>query len=802
MSITVTATPTGAGGALLRVLVLTGATASGGKTAIVAPGPGAQSITPNFSSSLIVWSVNDRFSSSSMSAATNNTLLDNLAITGGQRQGSGYYSGTVTSGSAVTAGATTPDGSTACTQSVYEVPASGGSTPAIDGSSPAAVSTLTGSAALTTASFTPPGGAVVVAIVTGAGFPSAWTVTDSSSMTWTKRVDNTDGQQVWTATTSGSTPGAAALAGSGTLSAGGGFAGAVALSGIGSLSAAEAIQTLALLSGQGTLAAGGSFTGSAALSGSGTLSGSPNGQVAGAAALSGQGLITAGPQFAAALALTGSGTIGGAPAFSPAAVLSGTGTLKVFPKPFLLNTGQGLSSGTTPTAGNSGGASGDPWDSTSIGTGSAITADNTVSPHGTVSYKFTTGATVTTCELIWSTSQGTQTTIYWRTYIFLNAAANPPFRFFQARTGASHSGSVFVSNTALQMSAGSAFSGIGTFTRNVPLNRWFRVEGFVTGDAAAGVVSASLYMSMDSTTPDETHTVTGLNTVGPPTQYWFGQGNSSANSGPFWLGDMGLSAAGPLGPTGPGSTMSGLGTLSVSPQFAGAVLLSGAGSLGLAPQLSGAVALSGSGSLGASGSVTGNNGAAALSGQGTLGTAAQLAASVQMTGSGLLTVSSRFQSPAALSGSGSLAAGGRLQAAALLTGSGTLNGTGQTRVAGAAALSGLGSLGSAGQLRAATVLSGQGSLGLNPQTVITAPPITLSGAGTLTALAAVAPPSAAYLWAVYQRAQAAHWKAESLYREAVIAGGRGLAGRYFTVAYETELAAEAAYDAWLAVSGQ
>ena len=207
MSITVTATPTGATGALLRVLVLTGATANGGKTAKVAPGPGNQSITPNGSSSFIVWSVNDRFSSSSMSAAANNTLLDNLAITGGQRQGSGYYSGTVTGGVAVTAGATTPDGATACTQSVYEILASGGSTPLIDASSPAAVSEATGSAALTTASFSPPGGAVVAAIVTGANFPSAWSVSDSSSMAWTKQVDNSDGQQVWTATTPAGTAG-------------------------------------------------------------------------------------------------------------------------------------------------------------------------------------------------------------------------------------------------------------------------------------------------------------------------------------------------------------------------------------------------------------------------------------------------------------------------------------------------------------------------------------------------------------------------------------------------------------------
>lgn len=199
MAITVTATPTGGSGNLLRVLVLTGATEAGGASAHAAPTGSTISVTPNFSNSFIVWSIDDRNSSTSMTAFTNNTLLDNVALSGA-RLGSGYYSGTVTASTAVTAGLVNVDGSSGYLTAAYEVPASGGSTPSIDASSPAAVSHTSGTTACTTASFTPPGGAVVVAIVNGSSFPSAWTVTDSSSMTWTKRVDSTDGQQVWTAT--------------------------------------------------------------------------------------------------------------------------------------------------------------------------------------------------------------------------------------------------------------------------------------------------------------------------------------------------------------------------------------------------------------------------------------------------------------------------------------------------------------------------------------------------------------------------------------------------------------------------
>jgi hypothetical protein len=207
--VTVTATPTGAAGATLRVLVLTGAVESGGASDGPAGNTGGHvSLTPNFSNSFIAWSNNNAGSSGAFTSLANNTILDNIATTGGERMATGYYSGTVTSGTAVTAGAT--GASTPTTTSVYEVPPSGGSTPVIDASSPAVVDETSGSAALTTASFSPPA-AVLVAIVTGANFPSAWTVSSSPSLTWTKRIDNGDGQQIWTATYTAATTTVAAV---------------------------------------------------------------------------------------------------------------------------------------------------------------------------------------------------------------------------------------------------------------------------------------------------------------------------------------------------------------------------------------------------------------------------------------------------------------------------------------------------------------------------------------------------------------------------------------------------------------
>jgi hypothetical protein len=202
VAITVTATPgTGTSGALLRVLVLTGATAAGGaNSTTTSTTTGGWSLTPSGSNSYPVWAVTDYSAQNAFTSRTNNTLRDNFDATSGMYLATGNYSGTVTGGTPVTVGATLHSGDS-CFGAAYEILASGGTTPALDGSSPVAVSEPTGATALTTASFTPPAGSVVVAICTAANFPStAWSVSDSSSMTWTSRASNGSSMAIFTAT--------------------------------------------------------------------------------------------------------------------------------------------------------------------------------------------------------------------------------------------------------------------------------------------------------------------------------------------------------------------------------------------------------------------------------------------------------------------------------------------------------------------------------------------------------------------------------------------------------------------------
>ena len=219
MAFTVTATSSGSSvnrGVYLLVRVLTNAAEAGGATSGSTSGSGATasgSLTPNFSSSWVVFSISADGSGSVMpTAAANNTYdYNNNDAPDVWSTAQGHYTGTVTASTPLTygAGSALGDHSNWC---AYEVPASGGSI-TVDGSSPAGVNTAT-LLTIATASFTPPAGAVLAAQVcaggTGSGSGITVTMTDTSGLglVWTQRAissasDNFQPTYIFTATVPG-----------------------------------------------------------------------------------------------------------------------------------------------------------------------------------------------------------------------------------------------------------------------------------------------------------------------------------------------------------------------------------------------------------------------------------------------------------------------------------------------------------------------------------------------------------------------------------------------------------------------
>lgn len=204
MAFTVTATGSGAGafrGVFLQVVVIDGGTEAGGNQVASLSASGAIpefSFTPNGSSSLLLFSLSaDNPGSSSFTAAANNTIISTGFFSGDDwLTGFGNYNSTVTSGTPVTIGGT-PVSSDYTTWASYEILASvGGVTPTSDASTPALVNTTT-ALTISTASFNPPGGTVLAALVvvggTGSSATIACGITDSSGLglTWTKRSNDT-----------------------------------------------------------------------------------------------------------------------------------------------------------------------------------------------------------------------------------------------------------------------------------------------------------------------------------------------------------------------------------------------------------------------------------------------------------------------------------------------------------------------------------------------------------------------------------------------------------------------------------
>jgi len=214
-SLTVTASEASAVAWYMRVLVLTGATEMGGAS-VLAYNPPNNPITPNGPDSLIVWALENFTSATVLSPVSDNTALDSAAGAEGDSYAHGYYSGTVTAGDAVTVGCASGD---AAQFAAYEILASGGSIPAMDGSAPE-LATAT-AASVTSSSFSPPAGAVLAALI--ACYDTAGTISPAVSgggLTWTQQALLNQFSQTFAAVYTATVPSGAAASPSGLLMAG------------------------------------------------------------------------------------------------------------------------------------------------------------------------------------------------------------------------------------------------------------------------------------------------------------------------------------------------------------------------------------------------------------------------------------------------------------------------------------------------------------------------------------------------------------------------------------------------------
>lgn len=205
------------------------------------------------------------------------------------------------------------------------------------------------------------------------------------------------------------------------------------------------------------------------------------------------------------------------------------------------NTLEGGTPGTAVSTANSGGASGDAFNSLS---GTTV-FDNAFAHQGALSLKVSSNAGIALLAgWDWLATAGYRQTVYWRGYLYLTAYPTEQQSLMQV-THSVNNHSLKLSTTGiLTMGTG---SGGNAGTVPVALNQWVRLEGVEASGTNA--IQVRLFNSPESTTPTDTIQLTasifaGLRNV------VFGGNALTVVGYAFWWDDVAVSEVDWIGPTG------------------------------------------------------------------------------------------------------------------------------------------------------------------------------------------------------------------------------------------------------------
>lgn len=205
------------------------------------------------------------------------------------------------------------------------------------------------------------------------------------------------------------------------------------------------------------------------------------------------------------------------------------------------NTFEGGSNGVNITTGNSGGLSGDAFQDIAVGADSTQVYDSTLFYKGAVSAKIAAGLTL--AYVGYTTLIGTQTSIYGRTYLYLDTAlptqsiaiASTLFNdgvssVACGRIAINGAGRLRLLDQAGVQQAISPNNASGI----VPVAQWVRLEWRFVGSPTTGSIEVKLFLDPTSVTPDSTTTATNIDTLGPFNRYRIGKGAPTTGTEPVF----------------------------------------------------------------------------------------------------------------------------------------------------------------------------------------------------------------------------------------------------------------------------
>lgn len=186
------------------------------------------------------------------------------------------------------------------------------------------------------------------------------------------------------------------------------------------------------------------------------------------------------------------------------------------------------------------------FDAVSVGTGATAAYDNTIG-MGSLCSKFVTTGTSSASYIEWSTAWGTQTDHYSR--LFMYPTGTTSFTFLQfVNTGVSAARLRYKTSTGQIEVLDNTAAVVGTTTTSLKLNAWNRIECRVVHSATVGSVEVKVFTNPAATTPDETLTLTGLNTAANSTSVRIGFPIAASNLPATYFDDIIVGASSYPGP--------------------------------------------------------------------------------------------------------------------------------------------------------------------------------------------------------------------------------------------------------------
>jgi hypothetical protein len=226
----------------------------------------------------------------------------------------------------------------------------------------------------------------------------------------------------------------------------------------------------------------------------------------------------------------------------------------------LTNSFEGGTDGTTITTGNSGGASGNAFETVTIGTGYTLTYEDSPVLSQSMCSAHTPGATSAGTEVRWDAAVGTVgPNIYTRFYVRFSAlASSTPNNRPMAMTTSGTQRCALVFWGSVQPGkftwADASDSGGTSSTMTMSANTTYRFECVWTLSTTVGQAVINCYLG-DSTTPLETLTSPASQNFGATTINSIGFGyrtaGTNAQYGIMYMDGLALGTSGPFGPIVP-----------------------------------------------------------------------------------------------------------------------------------------------------------------------------------------------------------------------------------------------------------